>query len=154
MKIMQNRKLVAILLVVIVSLAAISFVTSIQAAEKKYEARPDVSIPYAPTEASRAVDSYERMMERFMDMTDRNFSGVGSDVKSVQKELSIMNVRLLDISKRIEAIEKTLAADATGKKAEKKSDIKESKIPIPQKPLRYQGYRTGQNTRRRNNNRY
>ena len=154
MKTMQNRKLVATLLVVVVSLAVISFVTSIQAAQKKYELRPDISIPYPRTEASRVVDSYERMIERFMEMTDRNLSGVGSDVKSVQKELSLMNIRLLDISMRIEAIEKTLAAGTSGKKAEKKSDIKESKVPIPQKPLWNQGYRTPQNMRRRNNGQY
>jgi hypothetical protein len=131
MKTMQNRKLVATLLVVVVSLAAISFVTSIQAGEKKYEVRPDISIPFPRTEASHAIDSYERMMERFMDMTDRNLSGVGSDVKSVQKELSLMNIRLLDISMRIEAIEKTLATGTSGKKAEKKSDIKAPKLPMP-----------------------
>ena len=61
-----NRNLLIVAAVVICSVLSVWFSTSIQGGSKTYEIRPQIAIPEYRTDAARAIDSYERMMELYM----------------------------------------------------------------------------------------
>ena len=81
---------------------------SIQGSQKTYEVRPHITVPEYRTDAARAIDAYERLMERYMDLTERNILRVGTDIQDVVKKLDSIDDKLTQLSARIARIEKTL----------------------------------------------
>lgn len=73
--------------------------------------------PGNQSDTARAIDSYEYLMERYMLMTERNFSGIGVDVQEVVKKLDSIDAKLNNISARMSKIEKALGIKGAGKKA-------------------------------------
>ncbi len=59
MKTKQHKGILAVGVVVLVCLLAVFFSTSIQGKEKKYELRPQITLPEYRTDAARAIDAYE-----------------------------------------------------------------------------------------------
>ncbi|MFC1738038.1 hypothetical protein ACFL1G_03195 [Planctomycetota bacterium] len=103
--------------------------TSSQAGEEIYEIRPQISVPEYRTDAARAIDAYERLMERFMNITEKKLITVDTNIEDVTKKLDLIDVKLTRIDRRIARIEKTLGIEkalqpkqkAQNKKANQKS---------------------------------
>ena len=108
-----NKNLLAIGAVVVCCITLVWFSTSIQGDPKTYELRPHISLPEYRTDAVRAIDAYERLMERYMDLTERNSIRVSADLKEVIKKLYSIDNKLTELSARIARIEKTFGIEQT-----------------------------------------
>jgi len=64
--------------------------------------------PEYRTDAGRAIDAYERTMERYMDATERNFVGLSADVRAVAVMVETLNANLARLDMRLERIERHL----------------------------------------------
>jgi len=106
-----NKKLLATGVVVVCCITAVWFSTSIQGVPKTYELRPKITVPEYRTDTARAMDAYERLMERYMDLTERNSKMIGTDLKEVIKRLDSINDKLTELSARIARIEKTFGIE-------------------------------------------
>jgi hypothetical protein len=114
-----NKNLLAVGAVVVCCITVVWFSNSIQGDPKTYELRPQISIPEYRTDAVRAIDAYERLMERYMDLTERNSITISADLKEVIKKLSSIDDKLTKLSARIAKIEKTFGIE------QPKSPVKE-----------------------------
>jgi hypothetical protein len=106
-----NKNLLAVGAVVVCCITVVWFSTSIQGVPKTYELRPQISLPEYRTDAVRAIDAYERLMERYMDLTERNSISISADLKEVIKRLDSINDKLTELSARIAKIEKTFGIE-------------------------------------------
>jgi hypothetical protein len=65
----------------LVVVAVVWLSTSMAQVHQRYEVKTRVySTPEYRTEATRAMDAYERVMERYMDVTEKNFEGISGDI--------------------------------------------------------------------------
>ncbi|MHC4173504.1 MAG: hypothetical protein ACYST5_11255 [Planctomycetota bacterium] len=106
-----NKNLLAVAAAVVCCTIVVWFSTSIQGVPKTYEVRPQISIPEYRTDAARAIDAYERLMERYMDLTERNLFMVGAHVGDVAKKLDSIDDKLTALCARIARIEKALGIE-------------------------------------------
>ena len=87
------------------------FSTSIQGSEKTYEIQPQITLPEYRTDAARAIDAYERLMERYMDLTEMNMIRIGMDVQGFGGKLGSIDNKLAELSARLSRIEKALGIE-------------------------------------------
>ena len=87
---------------------AVWFCTSIKGNAKTYQVQPWITVPEYRTEAARAIDAYERLMDRYMDLTERNLFNVSTDVRELLKKLDCADQKLTELCIRIARIEKAL----------------------------------------------
>jgi hypothetical protein len=91
--------------------AVVWFSTSIQGGEKIYEVQPQITLPEYRTDAARAIDAYERLMERYMDLMEMNVIRIGMDVQGFAKRLDSIDSKLTELSKGMARIEKALGIE-------------------------------------------
>ncbi len=115
----KNKNLLAVGIVIIVCIIVIGFSSSIQGSEKTYEIRPRISLPAYQTDTGRAIEAYERMMERFMSLTDNNLSGINTNVEGIGKSLVLIDYKLTELSRRMSRIEKALDIEQPKKRSGK-----------------------------------
>jgi hypothetical protein len=127
MKTKETKNLLVIGVVLIVSLIVIGSSGSIQGGEKIYEIKPEITLPESRTDAARAIDAYEHVMDRFMNLTERNFMGIDTDVKDIAKKVSSIDYKLTELSARMARIEKALGIEQPKGPVEKTA---EAKTPI------------------------
>lgn len=116
-----NRNTLAVLIVIIACSILVWLSTSIQGSQKTYEIHPNVTMPEYKTDLTRVMDAYERLMERYLDLTERNLSAFGTDLNYVVTKLDSIDGQLIEMSARIARIETAL-------------DIKQSENPLNPKP--------------------
>ena len=119
-----NKNLLAVGAAVVCCITVVWFSTSIQGVPKTYELRPQISIPEYRTDAVRAIDAYERLMERYMDLTERNSISISADLKEVIKKLYSIDDKLTELSARIARIEKTFGIEQPKPPAKEKPQPK------------------------------
>ena len=103
-----NKKLVAVAAAIICCAIAVWSSTSIHGSPNTYELHPQISVPEHKTDIARVVDAYERLMERYMDLTDRNSALMITDIKSIAASLDSINASLAELSVRTARIEQAL----------------------------------------------
>ena len=87
------------------------FATSIKGGERIYEVHPDVYMSEYRTDAARAIDAYERLMERYIELTEKNLTSISTDLKVIVVRLDSIDSKLEDLSARITGIEKALGIE-------------------------------------------
>lgn len=92
----------------IICIVVIWFTVSISGEERIYEVRPQVTVPEYRTDAGRAIDAYERLMERNMNLTEKILDRLGTDSQAVDKKLDGIEGKLTEILERSARIEKAL----------------------------------------------
>ncbi len=90
-----------------------------------FRIRPEISVPEQRTDAARAIDAYERMIDRYMSMTERNFNGIGADIRDVLAKLDLIDAKLTVLSQRMAKIERTIGIKQPQKTIKKKLENKE-----------------------------
>lgn len=103
-----NRNTLAVLVVIIACSVLVWLSASIEGSQKTYEIHPNITMPEYKTDLIRITDAYERLMERYMDLTEKNQSVVGTDLKYVVTMLDSIDGRLAEFSARIARIETAL----------------------------------------------
>jgi hypothetical protein len=106
-----NRNTLAVLVVIIACSVLVWLSASIQGGQKTYEIHPNIAMPEYKTDLTRITDAYERLMERYMDLTQQNNSMVGTDLKYVVTKLDSIDVQMTEMSARIARIETALGID-------------------------------------------
>ncbi len=104
----MSRNLLIITIAVISSLVIIRLCTSTQGSQKTYEVHPSITVPEYRTDAARAIDAYERLMDRYMNLTEKNIFRIDTDIQEVAKKLDSIDDKLTRLSARIGGIEKAL----------------------------------------------
>jgi len=87
------------------------FSTSIQGSEKTYEIQPRITLPEYRTDAARAIDAYERLMERYMDLMEKNLLRIDTGVRDFTSKLDSIDSKLTELSRRMARIEKRLGIE-------------------------------------------
>lgn len=106
-----NRNILVIFVVIIACSIVVWLSKSIQGSQKTYDIQPHLTIPEYKTDLTRVMDAYERLMERYMDLTEQNQSMVGTDLKYVVTTLDSIDGRLTELSARIARIETALGIE-------------------------------------------
>lgn len=119
-----NKNFLALAAAVVCCIIVVWFSTSIQGDTKTYKVEPEITLPEYRTDAARAIDAYERLMERYMDLTGKNLFMVAGDVKDVAKKLDSIEHKLTELCTRIAGIEKALDIRQSNQPAEKKPQTK------------------------------
>ena len=127
-----NRNLLAVITGLVCCGVVVWFCTSIQGVEKSYEIQPQITVPEYRTDATRAIDAYERLMERYMDMTEGNLTRIGSDTQRIVEKLDAIDAKLTKLCARTARIEKALGLEQTKRPAVKKSLSVETEEKIGQ----------------------
>ncbi|MBN2182001.1 MAG: hypothetical protein JW715_08805 [Sedimentisphaerales bacterium] len=117
----KSKKVRIIALVTAIGLIIVLSFTTIQGDQKTYEVQPQISLPGYGGESSRLLDAYERLMERYMDMVDKNLTTIDADIKNTAKKIDSIDARLTELCERTVRIEKALG-------------IEQSKQPIKKLP--------------------
>jgi Na+/phosphate symporter len=106
-----KKRLLAVIAAIVACFVVAWFATSIQGGQKTYELQPRMSIPEYKTDTVRIMDAYERLMDRYMDLTESNSAMVGMDLKTALTKLDSIDARLTELSARMTRIEKALGID-------------------------------------------
>jgi len=106
-----NNKLLAVAAVAACA-AMLTLATSIHAKRKIYEIDPTIASPEYRTDAARAIDAYENLMQRYMDITENNLIGIAADVRNIVEKLDSIDAQLAQLSARMARIEKALKIKA------------------------------------------
>jgi len=115
-----NRNLLAVVTGLVFCGVIVWFCTSIQGVEKSYEVQPQITIPEYRTDAARAIDAYERLMERYIDLTEGNLTRIGSDIHCIVEKLDAIDAKLTRLCARTASIEKALGLEQPDRPATKK----------------------------------
>jgi Na+/phosphate symporter len=103
-----KKRLLAVIAAIVGCFVVAWFATSIQGGQKTYELQPRMSIPEYKTDTVRIMDAYERLMDRYMDLTESNSAMAGMDLKTALAKLDSIDARLTELSARMTRIEKAL----------------------------------------------
>ncbi len=90
--------------------------------ESSYEIQPRITVPAYRTDAARAIDAYERMMERFIDMTAKDLTDIDTEVKGIAQTLHSVDRKLTELTERMARIEKKLGIEQPKKPIKKTTD--------------------------------
>jgi uncharacterized protein Yka (UPF0111/DUF47 family) len=96
--------------VVVICLVVAQLAASIPGRGRTYEVEPVITTPEYKTDAARAIDAYERLMERYMDLAETHLI----DCQAVTQRLDSIDAKIEDISKRLAGIEKAMGIDPNG----------------------------------------
>jgi len=107
---MRSKNLLAVAAGLAVCILVVLASKSIQGGQKTYELRPQVTIPEYRTDAARAIDAYERLMNRYMGLTERNLIRIETNLGNIVKKLDSIDRKLTALSARMTKIEKALGA--------------------------------------------
>lgn len=100
------------------------FSKSIQGDPKTYEVHPEITMPEYRTDATRAIDAYERLMDRYMGLTEGNLIRIETDLVTVVRKLDSIDRKLTGLSSRISRIEKALGTGGPKSPVRKKDESK------------------------------
>jgi len=108
---MRSRNLLVVAAGLVCCVVLVWLSTSIQGGERTYEVRPQITLPEYRTDTARAIAAYERLMDRYMGLTERNLAGIGTGLKGVVKKLDSIDAKLTELSTRMARIEKALGIE-------------------------------------------
>ena len=128
---LKSKNLLAVGVVVICFTTIIWFSATTHGKPETYEVQPWISVPPYKTDTVRAIEAYERLMERYINTTERNSIRTNRDLKEMIRKLDTINDKLTKLSFRISRIEKTLGIEKSMSSENTKSPPKypENKEP-------------------------
>ena len=130
-----NKSLLATAAVILCCIIVIWFSTITKGGPTTYEVHPRISLPEYKTDTVHAIDAYEKLMDRYMNMTERSSIRIDSDLKEVIKRLDSINYKLTELSLRIAKIEKTFGIVESKPQAKKKTQPKVNNKKSLKEPL-------------------
>ena len=105
----SNKRLTIVLALAGVCFLVLWLSASFGQSRRKYEVETQVyGVPEYRSDAARAVDAYERLMERYMDLTERNLFSVSTDVRTIAARLDAVHAEVASVNARLARIEKHL----------------------------------------------
>lgn len=106
---MGHKKNLLIIIVAVIAGVIIAFsFTSTQGSQRTYEVQPQISMSGYRSDAYRTLDAYERLMERYMDLVEKNHNDIETDFKKTAAQIDSIEARLTELCERTARIEKAL----------------------------------------------
>ena len=131
---MRTKKNLLALTAAVVCALTIWFSTSIQGKETTYEVRPQISVPEYRTDAARAIDAYEHIVQRLMDTNKNSLAEIDTTLKTIAKKLDSIDASLARLSARMAGIEKALSLKKLKPPEHKAAHQKPAQIKNPTTP--------------------
>ena len=106
-----KKRMLRIGLVAVLAVAAIFLLAgqTTTAGEKTYKINAGQhSVRGYTSEVDRVMESYEKLMNRYMDMVDSNMKGISYDTKKILSDLGSIDKKINTLDGRIARIEKAL----------------------------------------------
>lgn len=134
---LNKNNLLVVVAIIVCFITAIWFSTKSLGNPSTYEVQPWISVPQYKTDAARAIDAYERLMERYINMTETSSIKIDRDLKEVIKKLDYLDEKLTKLSFRIARIEKILGTEKTklSEKIKSQPKLPDSKAPKEYLPI-------------------
>ncbi len=104
----KNRKTIAFIIVGVLFLFTF---TTITGGQRNYQIKPEVEIPEYKTDNTRMIETYVRLMDRYMDLVEKNLGAIDLNIKNTAKSLERIDKNLNDLSIRIARIEKAMGIE-------------------------------------------
>jgi len=104
----KNRKIIIPVITLLVCVLIIWSGSTIMAKERSYRLEPEIRLPEYRTDTARAIDAYERMMQRFLDIHEKNLDSTSARIANVSDKVDCINTKLDQVLLRIARIEKAL----------------------------------------------
>ena len=106
-----NKHLLTATIIIIFSTIFIFAFTSIQGSSRTYDVKPQINIPEYRSDTNRAIDAYERLMERYMDLVEKSISDISKYYENTNNKLDSIEEKLTNLSIRIQRIENALGIE-------------------------------------------
>lgn len=84
----------------------------LQGEEKRYEVRPEITVPEYKTDITRMVEAYERLINSSLRTTEKQLTDLQGDVDAVMSKLSGIDQKLSLLSVQMQAIELKLGIES------------------------------------------
>jgi len=120
MKTARNLSVVAGGLVV--CLILVWFSVSIHGSEITYELKPEIGLPEYKSDAARAIDAYERMIDRYLTLTERSLAAIDRNGQLAVRKLDCIDSKLTKLSARMARIEQALGIQQPVRPAKKNKE--------------------------------
>jgi hypothetical protein len=127
---MKNRNFLTIATGVVVCIIVIWLSSSIQGGEKTYEIQPHIALPTYRDNAIHAIDAYERLMDRYMGLTERNLDRIETNQVTFLRRLDSIDRKLAELSAKISRIERAIGAGAAKPPDKKKSQPRSPDVKV------------------------
>ncbi|MGE5297122.1 MAG: hypothetical protein ACM3VT_20045 [Solirubrobacterales bacterium] len=106
----RNYRIYRIVAAIVVCVIVLSLSTSTGRDRGNYEVEAQVySVPLTQSDATRAINAYERLMERHMDMTERTLTGFTGDLKVLTAKLDAFDAKLTAVDAKLAQMDQRLA---------------------------------------------
>ena len=105
------KHLLSVSIIIIFSTILFFAFTSIQGSSRTYDVKPQINIPEYRSDTNRAIDAYERLMERYMDLVEKSISDIGKYYENTNNKLDSIEEKLTNLSIRIQRIENALGIE-------------------------------------------
>jgi hypothetical protein len=116
---MTRMRLYVILALIVGCLVTFCLSPSIGQDRRPYEVRTQVyGVSAGRSDAARAIDAYEALMQRYMDATERNFDAVAGSLDALAHSLDTIDARLASLDSRLARIEQHLGLNPAGAAAD------------------------------------
>lgn len=132
MKTKKKTGLLAICVFFVVCLSAMCLSTSQHGGEKRYEVRPEITLPESQTDVSRVIDAYERLINNYIKPTEDSLINIRSEVRDVSQRLDSIEDKISELSAQLERIEKKLGIEQPPKAFDKPLDAETPLSPEEQ----------------------
>jgi Na+/phosphate symporter len=107
----QKKNLLIITAAVFAGIIVVWSFTSIQGSQRTYEVQPKITMPEYRTDSIRVLDAYERLMERYMDLVEKNLKDIDIDIKKTTVQIDSIDAKLTLLCDRTARIEKALGIE-------------------------------------------
>jgi hypothetical protein len=104
----HKKNLLIIIAAVFAGVVVVFSFTSTQGSQRTYEVQPQITMPGYRSDAYRTLDAYERLMERYMDLVEKNHNDIETDFKKTAAQIDSIEARLAELCERTARIEKAL----------------------------------------------
>ena len=131
---MVRNKIIAVGIILAVGLLVIAVSNSSRGQDTRLEMTNDITLPEYQNDFGRIISAYERIVDRLMYMTERNFESIGAGVQQSSDKLSSIESKLADLTVRIARIERALGIPKPAIQNEIKSDANGNSNPNQLKP--------------------
>jgi hypothetical protein len=119
-----KKRILRVGFIIVLAIAAIFLLASqtTTASEKTYKINAGQhSVRGYTSEVDRVMVSYEKLMNRYMDMVDSNMRGISYDTKKILGDLSSIDKKINTLDERIARIEKALKIEPPEKTKKRKT---------------------------------
>jgi hypothetical protein len=99
--------------------------TSITGGQRTYQVKPEIELPDYRTDNAHLIEAYERLMDRYMDLVEKNLGTIDLDIKNTAQALDSINKKLDELSARTARIEKALGIEVMQRPINKSEITKE-----------------------------